>query len=64
MLIRDNSRVRKNYLFINKQIITLEERKTLGNLQDNHTIIIKEADKGGSTGIVIMNTVFCRETKC
>ena len=39
--------------------ITLEERKALANLQDDHTIIIKEADKGG--GIVIMNTAFYRE---
>ena len=37
----------------------MEERKAIKSLQNDHRIIIKEADKGG--GIVIMNTSFYRD---
>ena len=42
-----------------KYNITLDERNALTSLQNDPTIIIKEADKGG--GIVIMNTSFYRD---
>ena len=42
-----------------KYNITLAERNALNSLQNDPTIIIKEADKGG--GIVIMNNSFYRD---
>ena len=42
-----------------KYNITLDERNALTSLQNDPTIIIKEADKGN--GIVIMNTSFYRD---
>ena len=49
----------ENFQTNNKFKMSLLKCKAITSLQNDHSVIIKEADKGG--GVVIMNRVFYKE---